>query len=112
MPPIRPLAGLVGLSLICGGCQDGAAALRQARLDLGLGQRPVEAPGFLAASRRADDGYLPVGVDAPRPSLPPRNAAGLKSLQDDLERARIRNEEKGRAADALGRAAGPAPVAP
>ncbi|MCJ2032207.1 hypothetical protein MKK50_22850 [Methylobacterium sp. J-043] len=82
-----------------GGCSADVNPLKAAMVGAGSGIKPVEAPDFVAQSRKSDASYMPVGESAPRRAVRARNSAGQSALQAELEGARNRNESKGRAAE-------------
>ncbi|MEH3116739.1 MAG: hypothetical protein PGN25_03810 [Methylorubrum populi] len=82
-----------------GGCSGDVNPLKAAMVGTGSGIKPVEAPDFVAQSRKGGADYMPVGESAPRRAVRARSAAGLNTLQSELEGARSRNEAKGRAAE-------------
>lgn len=86
-----------------GGCASDVNPLKAAMVGAGSGIKPVDAPDFVAKSRQSDAAYMPVGESAPRREIRARNAAGLSTLQSELEGARGRNEAKGRAAEGAAR---------
>lgn len=107
--PFRRLARSLALALpvlaVAAGCSSDVNPMKAAFVGAGYGPKETPAPDFVAASRKPDAGYMPVGESAPRPPRP-RNAEGLKALQSELEGARSRNEAKGRAAESAAKATG------
>ncbi|MEH3144517.1 MAG: hypothetical protein PGN34_04035 [Methylobacterium frigidaeris] len=94
----RPaLAALAG-SLCLGGCVLDGTGIRDTIKSAGFAPKPVEAPGFVAASRRDGGDFLPVGVSAPPREIGAKSAAGVKDLEADLDASRRRNEARGREA--------------
>lgn len=82
-----------------GGCSGDVNPLKAAMVGAGSGIKPLDAPDFVAQSRKSDPAYMPVGESAPRRAIRARNDAGQSALQAELEGARNRNEAKGRAAE-------------
>ncbi|WP_246153956.1 hypothetical protein [Methylobacterium oryzihabitans] len=101
-PALVALAALLGL----GGCVLDGSGIRDGIKSAGFAPKPVEAPDFVAASRREGGDFLPVGVSAPPREIRAKSAAGVKDLEADLEASRRRNEARGRDA---ARPVGPAP---
>ena len=93
---VLPVAAAVASA---GGCSSDVNPLKAAMVSTGSGIKPVEAPDFVAQSRKSDATYLPVGESAPRRAIRARNSAGQSALQAELEGARNRNEAKVRAAE-------------
>lgn len=100
---LRAIALAVPVLALVAGCSGDVSPLKTAFTGAGYGPKEIEAPDFVAASRKADTGYMPVGESAPRPARA-RNAEGLKTLQSELEGARTRNEARGRAAEGAAKA--------
>lgn len=95
LPASAVLAALASV----GGCASDVNPLKAAMVGAGSGIKPVDAPDFVAQSRKSDATYMPVGESAPRRDIRARSAAGQSALQAELEGARDRNEAKGRAAE-------------
>ncbi|CAO4164775.1 DUF4148 domain-containing protein [Methylorubrum populi] len=90
---------VLAMSACLGGCSSDVNPLKSAFVDAGYGPKRVDAPDFVAKSRKGDADYMPVGESAPRRAIRARNAAGQSALEAELEGARSRNEVKGRAAE-------------
>ncbi|ACA20092.1 conserved hypothetical protein [Methylobacterium sp. 4-46] len=88
---------------------DGSNPVRDAARAIVPAPKPVEAPDFVARSRRPDIDYVPVGTSAPPRPVRAKSAAGVKDLEAELDASRRRNEAKGRDAAGAGAAAKPAP---
>ena len=105
----RPTVLALALALSAGGCSSDLGALRASGL-AGAAPKGPEAPDFVAASRRADQDYMPVGVSAPARSVRAKSAESQKALEAELEGARSRNLARGKAAESAGRTVNPAPA--
>ncbi|MCJ2069979.1 hypothetical protein MKK75_14435 [Methylobacterium sp. J-030] len=91
--------------------------VRSLASDAGYAPRVVAAPDFVTESRsKAQQDYMPVGVDAPKRPVRAKSVTGQKALEAELESARGRNETRGRAAASAGKGAAatikPAPAPP
>lgn len=101
----RVVALALPVALAVAGCSSDVNPMKAAFLTAGYGPKETAAPEFVAGSRKADAGFMPVGESAPK-TFRARNSEGLKALQAELEGARSRNEARGRAADGAARATG------
>lgn len=106
------LATLAGALTACSG-----DVVRSLASDAGYAPRVVAAPDFVTESRsKAQQDYMPVGVDAPKRPVRAKSVTGQKELEAELESARGRNEARGRAAASAGQGAAasikPAPAPP
>ncbi|MGX5774659.1 hypothetical protein [Methylorubrum zatmanii] len=99
LPRIALAVPLFAVAASVGGCSSDVNPLKSAFVEAGYGPKAVDAPDFVAKSRKSDADYMPVGESAPRRAVRARNAAGQSALQAELEGARSRNEVKGRAAE-------------
>ncbi len=99
----RSMALALPVLALAAGCSSDVNPMKAAFVGAGYGPKETQAPDFVAASRKADAGYMPVGESAPRPTRT-RSAEGMKVLQSELENARSRNEAKGRAAESAAKA--------
>ena len=111
--PVRPLAraavpalAVLAVAGMAAGCSSDVNPMKAAFVGAGYGPKEIQAPDFVAASRKADADFMPVGESAPRRAVRARSAEGQKTLQSELESARSRNEAKGRAAEGAARATG------
>lgn len=100
------LACVLALAASATGCSGDANPIKEAYVGAGYGPKPVEAPDFVARSRREEADYLPVGESAPRRPVRARSSEGQRALEAELEGARSRNEARGRAAAGAARATG------
>jgi hypothetical protein len=108
MRTLRILA-LLPLALPPGACVlGGGDTARDAAKSVLGAPKPVEAPDFVAQSRRGGSDYLPVGVSSPPREIRAKSAAGVKDLEADLDASRTRNETRGKEAAKAGAAAKPA----
>ncbi|MGY2048695.1 hypothetical protein [Methylobacterium sp. JK268] len=99
--------GALALTPVLSACVLDGGSTRDLATSAGLVAKPVEAPDFVAQSRREGIDYLPVGVSAPARPIRARSAAGTESLAKDLDASRRRNESRGREAAKVGAAAKP-----
>lgn len=97
----------LGLALLLGACSGDLGPSRGYGL-LASAPKGPEAPDFVAASRKADETFLPVGVSAPPRPVRAKSAEAQKALEAELEGVRARNAARGRAAESAGRAVAPA----
>ncbi len=100
---LRRLALALPVLALAAGCSSDVNPMKAAFLGTGSGIKAVQAPDFVANSRKAGADFMPVGESAPRPTRA-RSAEGMKALQSELEGARSRNEAKGRAAESAAKA--------
>jgi hypothetical protein len=82
---VGALMALASLGL--GGCAD-VAALRTPATVVGLATKPKEGPDFVKQSRPENTEFTSVGVETAKPPDNPRDAAGVKQLQAELEAQR------------------------
>ncbi|UMY16564.1 hypothetical protein MMB17_18010 [Methylobacterium organophilum] len=114
----RRLATAAALLPIAAGlcaCSSDVNPMKAAFVGAGHGPKEMQAPDFVANSRREGVGYMPVGEDAPKRAIRARSSEGQKALAAELEGARSRNEARGKAAEGAGKSAGKdlsAPSAP
>lgn len=111
-PRIPRFASALVLLTLAGGCAGDGNLVRDAVVSAGYGPRSIEAPEFVASSRRPGGDYLPVGVSAPPRPIRAKSAEGRRALEDELDGIRSRNEARGRAADEAGRTIGKGSAAP
>lgn len=114
--PARTMPARVLAAALClgpaGGCSSDVGPLREAYVQTGTGPKGMKPADFVADSRRAGDGFLPVGVSAPARPIRAKSSEGTRALEAELEGARGRNEIRGRAAESAGRATKPASATP
>ncbi len=104
-PRLVALAAIFAL-VQTGGCSSDVNPIKEAFVGAGYGPKPVDAPDFIAQSRRNGGDYMPVGESAPKRAIRARSSEGQKALEAELEGARSRNEAKGRAAETAGKGTG------
>jgi hypothetical protein len=81
------LGGVVTLCAFLGACADLPIFHEPATL-VGFATTPKEPEDFVKATRPDETGFTSVGIEPARPSGKPRDAAGVKQLQAELEAQR------------------------
>jgi hypothetical protein len=97
------LAAILFAGLSAAGCSSDVNPMKAAMVGAGYGPKAVDAPDFVEKSRRTDGTYMPIGLDAAKPTIRARNSTAQKSLEADLEAARTRNEARGKTAQGAGK---------
>lgn len=94
--PVRRIGALLALLSLTalGGCAQNPAEPVRGLAEMTKFATPAATmPDFVQATRPAVKGdYMPVGVDAPARSLKPKNQAGAKATQQELEDAAKNNQ--------------------
>lgn len=98
---------LLAAALAGSGCSSDVGVLRSTGI-AGSAPKGPEAPDFVANSRRGEQDYMPVGVSAPKRAVRAKSTEGQKALEAELESARSRNVNRGKAAESVGRSVNPA----
>jgi hypothetical protein len=83
--------GAAALALILfglGGCVDVKSSMHDSAAFVGLATNPKEGPDFVKQSQPENTDYTSVGVETAKPPDKPRDAAGIKQLQAELEAQR------------------------
>lgn len=90
-------ATFVGLALLLGGCAlspfDDDGIVRQVGTTVGTAGKLSEPKDFVKESRPDQQTYQPVGVTPAPHAIPPRAAAGVQSMENELNALRQRNEQ-------------------
>jgi hypothetical protein len=82
------LGGVVTLAaLALGGCAD-MPVFHEPASFVGLATEPKEPQDFVKETRRDKTDFTPVGIEPAHPPSKPRDAAGVKQLQAELEAQR------------------------
>jgi len=71
-----------------GGCADMKSSTHDSAAFVGLATNPKEGPDFVKQSRPDNIDFTSVGVETAKPPDKPRDAAGIKQLQAELEAQR------------------------
>ena len=80
-------AVMTSAALMLSGCAD-MPVFHSAATTVGYATTPAEGADFVQASRPKDLDYTPVGVEPSHQAEKPRDAAGVKKLQSELEAQR------------------------
>ncbi len=94
--PLRRTGALLALLSVAAlaGCAENPAEPVRGLAEMTKFATPAATmPDFVQATRPAAKGdYMPVGVDAPARALKPKNQAGAKATQQELEEAAKANQ--------------------
>src|SRR5580704_11697529 len=78
---------MTSTALLAAGCAD-MPAFHSAASTVGMATTPAEGVDFVKTSRPSDLDYTPVGIEPGHPPDKPRDPAGVKKLQSELEAQR------------------------
>lgn len=89
-------------------CSGDFNPVRTVAVKTGIGAERREGPDFVRESRPANLDYTPVGVAPPKPKYAAKPAAGVKSVEAEMDALRAQNEARAQAAREAGAAVQPA----
>jgi len=81
-------AAMALIALGLSGCVDMKSSVHDSAAFVGLATNPKEGPDFVKQSRPDNIDFTSVGVETAKPPDKPRDAAGIKQLQAELEAQR------------------------